>query len=435
MKHLFVVLFVASSLTAAENSKPATPPQSFLIGLSPFLEKNVKEDVYRGIIRLLVEDLPLNSTLAIYDAFDLKSITRVTLPNARVFASPKTRANQFAGAVRDLKTFLVSDHPKPANARLNFEDSIQVPQFLDFLAQNLTSTNPPSTVLLIGSPLYQDAKEPVFSMVDGYFPSDGHLLAAREKSVFGSNGSASSPLVVHWVYFADPWLNDLHKERVTRFWTLYFAQHGSQLAGFSGDLPTVLQGFCHTHGEQAAAAVAAKYSIDPEQTKIEMLRVSRNVDVADWLTRDSLQTAQKPPSIMTGPMKIGIRWKENVDLDLYAAAHSGAETLFFQHTRSPEGYYYKDHRSSPGREYEFIEFESPVDIREVEAMVNFYKGHCPGGARGEVRIEFDGRIYGAPFFIEASEGNRGRSGAGQEEFWTQIPIQEILKLKVERAAR
>jgi len=432
MKHLFILLFLACKLTAAENSKPAPPPQSFVIGLSPFLEKNVKEDVYRNVIRLLVEDLPLNSTLAIYDAFGLKSIASVTLPNARVLASPKTRANQFAGAVRDLKAFLVSDHPRPANARLNFEESIQVPQFLDFLAQNLPSTNSPPAVLLIGSPLYQDAKEPVFSMVDGYFPSDGHLLAPREKSVFGSDGSATPPLVVHWVYFADPWLNDLHKERVTRFWALYFARHGSQLAAFSGDLPTGLHAFCHPRGE--SSNVATKYFLDPEQTKIEMLRVSRNVDVADWLTRDSLQTAQKPPSIMVGPMKIGIRWKENVDLDLYAAAHSGAETLFFQHTRSPEGYYYKDHRSSPGREYEFIEFESPVDIRQVEAMVNFYKGHCPGGARGEVRIEFDGRIYGAPFFIEATGGNRGRSGPGQEEFWTPIPIQEILKLKVATAA-
>jgi hypothetical protein len=102
--------------------------------------------------------------------------------------------------------------------------------------------------------------------------------------------------------------------------------------------------------------------------------------------------------------------------------------LFFEHVRSPEGYYYKDHRSSPGREYEFIEFETPVDVRNVEAFVNFYKGDCPGGARGEVRIEFDGRIYGAPFSLPAEGGNLGRSGESQNKFWTQIPIQELLKI-------
>src|SRR5438552_5026926 len=160
-----------------------------------------------------------------------------------------------------------------------------------------------------------------------------------------------------------------------------------------------------------------------------MLRISRNVDVADWLTGSALsETAQAPPTRMTGPMKIGIRWKPNIDLDLYASPRPGAETLFFQHVRSPEGYYYKDHRSSPGKEYEFIEFESPVDIREMEAWVNFYKGHCPGGPRGEVRIEFDGRIYGATFSIASPEGNQGRSGRSQQDFWTRIPVQEILRI-------
>ena len=160
-----------------------------------------------------------------------------------------------------------------------------------------------------------------------------------------------------------------------------------------------------------------------------MLRVSRGVTMADWLTRDTLPAgAQASPSIRVGPMKIGIRWKERIDLDLYATPRPGAETLYFEHVRSPEGYYYKDHRSSPGREYEFIEFESSVDVREVEAFINFYKGSCPGGARGEVRIEFDGRIYGLPFFIPAEQGNLGRSGPSQQEFWTPIPIQKALNI-------
>src|SRR5207245_1477976 len=100
--------------------------------------------------------------------------------------------------------------------------------------------------------------------------------------------------------------------------------------------------------------------------------------------------------------------------------------LYFEYNTSPELYYYKDYRSSPGLYYEFIEFESSVDVREVEAFINFYKGSCPGGARGEVRVEFDGRIYGLPFFIPAEQGNLGRSGLSQQEFWTPIPLQKAL---------
>jgi hypothetical protein len=411
----------------APNSGPTTATD-FVIGLSPYLDKPVKDDVYRSLVRLLVQDLPLNSTLRVYDAFDLKSVTQVTLPNLRVFNSPKTRANQFASAIGELRQFLAKEPPMPSNPHLDFKDAVRLPQFCDFLADTLPGSGSPLVLLLIGSPLYMDAKEPAFSMADGYFPSDGHLQASREKSVFGftSQKEAPRPLIVHWIYFGDPWISDLHKEKVTRFWTLYLERRAGQLATFCGDLSTALQGFCRG---PAVAPLSRAWAADPQQTKIEMLRISREVEIADWLTRDGLaQSAQRPPSVMVGPMKIGIRWKNNIDLDLYATPHRGAETLFFQHTRSPEGYYYKDHRSSPGREYEFIEFDTPVDLREVEAFVNFYKGSCPGGPRGEVRIEFDGRIYGAPFSLPAEEGNRGRSGAEQQDFWTRIPVQAILKI-------
>jgi hypothetical protein len=422
----------------AENPEArGKPGAEYVVGLSPFLDKATKDEVFRTLVRLLAEDLPLNSTLAVYDAFNLKSITRVTLPNARAFNSPKTRANQFGPSIGDLKRFLAKEHEKPRNSRLGFEEAIRLPQFCDFIAENLPTDSSPLTLLLFGSPLYEDAKEPAFSMVDGYFPSDGHLQASREQSVYGydAGNRAARPLLVHWTYFGDPWVSELHREKVNRFWDLYLGRRGGGLVTFCGDVPTAVKSF--RDGVTAERLPVRHWAADQRETKIEMLRVGRSIEVADWLTRDTLpDMVQRPPTVMTGPMKIGIRWVHSIDLDLYSTPRAGAETLFFQHPRSPEGYYYRDHRSSPGREYEFIEFESPVDIREVEAFVNFYKGGCPSGPRGEVRIEFDGRIYGAPFSLVASEGNRGRAGADQQDFWTRIPVQQILRIAPsERAER
>jgi hypothetical protein len=428
--YLLIFLFVSAlSISAAEAPPDVSHRRDFVIGLSPYLEKSVKDEIYRSIVHLIVEDLPLDSTLTFYDAFELKSIARLTVPNARVFQSPKTRANQFAPAIQDLKRFLAQDHVKPAHLQMKFESAVRLPQFYQFVSDTLPGNDSAVTVLLIGSPLYEDAKEPGFSMIDGYFPSDAHLTAPWEKSVFGVRGDVHKlrPLRVHWVYFGDPWTSDLHKEKVTRFWTLFLEQRGGELASFSGDLPTAVQGF--RQGAADSHSFAGRWSLEPQQTKIEMLRVGRSIELADWITRDALpQTAPLPPTVMVGPMKIGIRWKPNIDLDLYATPRPGRETLFFQHPRSPEGSYYKDHRTSPGREYEFIEFDSPVDVRQVEAFVNFYKGSCPGGPRGEVRIEFDGRIYSAPFLIPAAKGNQGRTGDEQQEFWFRIPVQEVLRI-------
>ncbi len=415
-----------SNCIASQTNSIGPAGSDFIVGISPFLEKSVKDDIYRSIVRLIVEELPLNSKLTIYDAFELRTITQIAVPGGRAFNSPKTRANQFAASIRDLKSFLAQERVGPTNPPFVFAGSIRLPQFLDFLSERASPTNSQSMVLLVGSPLYMDAKETVFSMVDGYFPSDGHLQASREKSVYGFDGEAGRPMIVQWMYFGDPWVNDLHKEKVARFWTLYLERRGAQLATFSSDLPTALQSF----GKATAGngAVSKHWAIDASQSKIEMLRVGRGVEVHDWITRDALSMAQTPPGVVVGPMKIGIRWKEKVDLDLYASPRTGGEMLYFEHVRSPEGYYYKDHRSSPGREYEFIEFESPVNIHDVQAFVNFYKGEWLGGAHGEVRIEFDGRIYGGPFTIPAERGNLGRAGRTQDDYWTPLPIQKLLKL-------
>src|SRR5947208_16218571 len=270
---------------AAGQGLSGESPSRFIIGISPFLDKSVKDEVYRGIVRLVVEDLPLNSTLAIYDAFELKTITQFSLPDARAFNSPKTRANQFAPAIRDLKLFLAEEQHKPTNSHSSFEAAIRLPQFVDFLAGTTTTNSIPS-VLLIGSPLYQDAKEPAFSMVDVYFPSDSHLQASRDQSLYGLSGdrSVDPPLILHWIYFGDPWVSDLHKEKITRFWTLYLERRGMQLGAFTGDLPIALQSF-----RQPGTAGASKHwTVNTARRNIEMLLVSSGGTIADWLTRDTL---------------------------------------------------------------------------------------------------------------------------------------------------
>lgn len=428
MRILFCLLF-ALSCPAAELSKETAPArQQFIIGVSPFLENSAKDEVYRSVVRLLVQELPLESTVSIYDAFGLKTIASVAIPANHAFESAKTRANQFAPAIRDLKAFLAETHAQPVAKDLNFKNALRLPQFWDFISENF-SEQTPVTLLLFGSALYQDAQEPAFSMVGGFFPSDAHLRASREDSLYGkpARPATGAPVLVNWVYFGEPWLNELHREKITRFWSLYLEQRGARLASFTADSATALDAF--RQGSAFKVASASAWTLEPGQKKLEMLRVTRDMPNTEWLLGESAgPDRQGPPAALVGPMKIGIRWKSDIDLDLYATPRRGAETLFFQHPHSPEGYYYKDHRSSPGREYEFIEFESPVDARQVEAFVNFYQGNCPGGPRAEVRIEFGGRIFAGHVSLSATEGNRGRTGAGQETCWGRIPVQELLKL-------
>jgi hypothetical protein len=415
---------------AEAEARAKARPRQYVIGLSPFLDESVRDAVYRRIIGFLLEDLPVNSSLRLYDAYHVQTISQMEIPDVRAFRSAKTRANQFREPLRKLKDFLGSTHPKPSTNQLfNLSQAMRFPQFMEFVGQNLAGPDREIAVVVLGSPLYMDHKEPGFSMIDGYFPSDGHLLASREESVFGikDSGSALKDVRVHFAYFGDPWVSEVHQEKIARFWALYLKGQGARLPVFSGDLATVFEAV--GHGSDRPRTRDEDYEINTANKKIEMLRITRDVGVADWITRDVLPNmAAGPPSIRKGPMKIGIRWKGAVDLDLYATPREHAETLFFERTRSPEGYYFKDHRSSPEREFEFIEFESPVEVREVKARINFYEGNAPDGMSGDIRIEFDGRIFSGRFTLEASHGNKGRTGRNQTEFWTEIDVPEILKL-------
>ena len=199
---------------------------------------------------------------------------------------------------------------------------------------------------------------------------------------------------------------------------------------FTADLPTLFQGLGDRDTDSAASPAASFEPIDPANTKLEMLRLTREIASLDWIAQDHPHnTAHQPPTRTVGPLKIGIRWQGNLDLDLYARADPRAERLYFEQPRAAEGYYYKDHRTSPDREYEFVEFTRPVDLHAVEAAVSFYQGSAPGGAEGEVRLEFDGRIYSGRFRIEADHGNQGREGAGQAPFWTRLDVPQVLGLR------
>lgn len=401
----------------------------YVIGISPFLPPAAKEETFRQTVRFLIEGMPLNSSLWLYDAYHLRTVTTLEVPGLRAFASGKTRANQFQDRIRELKAFLAQEHPAPAAGSLDFAQAVRLPQFLDFLAANVVGPDHAVVAVVLGSPLYLDAKEPGFAMAEGYFPSDGHLGASREKSVFGlkDRGEGLKDMTVHLGYFGSPWSSAIHEEKVVRFWNLFVELQGGRLATCTGDLPTVFQALRAPVGPVAESPTKPRYVLDPGQTKVEMLRITRDMGVADWITRDlSAGERPPPPSAQVGPVKIGIRWRGAWDLDLYARPAEHRTTLYFEKTRSDEGYYFKDHRKSPDREYEFIEFERPVDLREIEASVNFYEGEAPEGAVGEVRVEFQGRIYSGRFAIAGRHGNRGRGGDSQDRYWARLDIPSIV---------
>src|SRR3954471_24295109 len=120
---LFIAALLCASLQAAAPASANTT--HYVIGLTPFLENSVKDDLYRRIVGMILEDLPQKSSLAIYDAYNLTNITRFEIPDLRAFQSGKTRANQFKEQILTLRQFLAADHERPTARKLNFDRALR----------------------------------------------------------------------------------------------------------------------------------------------------------------------------------------------------------------------------------------------------------------------------------------------------------------------
>lgn len=420
----------SAGLGTGEGTGGAPGAAWHVIGISPFLDRADKDAVYRQVVGFALEGVPPGGVLRLIDAYRIRTIAVMEVPGTRASSGAKARAVRFQAELRALKAFLAEEPAKPTVAGAVGTGAVRLPQFLEFIASERVDRERPGGVLVLGSPLYLDEREPAFAMADGLYPTDGHLLATRERSVFGRSETADPlrEVTVHLGCFGTPWRDGVQEDRIRRFWRLYVTARGGRWGLCAGDLPAV---FAALRRDVAPGANGSwEEALDDSRTLVAMRRGRREVAAVDWLMRDlgPAGSAGAPVSFL-GPMKIGIRWQGDVDLDLYARPDPEGATLSFSEPRSGAGYHYRDHRSSPDREYEFIEFEVPVDVRRVEAAVNFHTGAVGEALTGEARIEFEGRVHSAPFTIPAREGNRGRGGAGQEDHWARLDVAGMLGLR------
>lgn len=317
---------------------------------------------------------------------------------------------------------------------------LHTPQVLKFLSTQKfdVPVDRNVSVLLVGSPLYQDDKEPSFNMKDGVFPSDGHIRTSERHSIYGTDEKRGflDGFSVHWLT-ANPesdYANDLYKLRIKRFWALFTKNQGGVLATFTNDVSTAFNRFSKAINIQTEAN-----DFDYTANKVEMLRITRDAlpvnetkeqaRIADFMS-DNVVLSNIPPTKNIGKLKIGIRWPcKECDIDLYAKTSTAGEYLYFGKASTDEGTYFKDFQNSPDtiNGLEYIEFTKEVDVSNIDAKVNFYKGTTDKPVSGSVRAEFDGKVYEKPFTINSTQGNSG--GNEPSNNWININVKDLLGLK------
>lgn len=303
-------------------------------------------------------------------------------------------------------------------------------------------------VILTGSAVYNDAREPSFSMNGGYVPTDAHLALGQDQSPYGVAGrdKALQGATVHICYTdaAEAWTTDIFRQRVGRLWALETTLQGGRFGMFgpldAGCVDSFLNG----------KIASATFTVDRSDTKPTMRKYERTTTRPVEARAGEAPSAaaatppasaealfQQPPcttapATLTGPLRIGIKWDcPSCDLDLYARSRPQAEWLYYHHRLPADGNGFFDHDfTSPppgGDAYEYIQFNT-ADLREVSAKVDFYGGSMPGGPPFRLRVWFAGCAYDAPALrIAAATGNAGRPEPATN--WKTVDVLAVVGLR------
>lgn len=198
---------------------------AYAVGISPHYDANQRAEVFQSLLVFMLETAGPGDELTVCDALNQKLVTRFVIPEGTLFqANVRARAQRLASPMAALKQFLMAERLYPRE----MANVIALPQFLDFAAAQLRRTGETLRVVLLASPFYLDASGDGACNMDSAFPSDAHITAEQQHSVFGCawRKHVLSGVTVHYAYLHPRFLNDYHQERITRFWALYCQQAG-----------------------------------------------------------------------------------------------------------------------------------------------------------------------------------------------------------------
>lgn len=468
----------AAVLVIALLSSTSGNGADIIFGLAPDYEARDKELVFQGVVQFALEGGNPGDTIQIFDALNLKPITKLQIPVGETFRyNARARLTRMQSEIAALKTFFTAQRTTASNML----GVIDVPGFLWLVATHVRKPGEAITVVLIGSPHYMDP-DGNFSTVDS-FPSDAHLAAADSRETpfsVANRKDALAGVTVHYAFLHDSFVNDYHKERLGRFASLFVAEQKGVLSSYAADLAIVLRRL--KDGVRQAFMTA---TLDPNDDKVEMRRVTPRT-IPTWFPPTNVIklvaapnppaaiitpitvaspepvvpasapgeapefAAAKPPAIVVRPsapapvidplpipqpvnsgIGIGIMWKiDGCDLDLHVQSGPGAKELSYKRHSTPEGHYFHDFKDrNDSLDFEYVELAPGTsDISTIKAFVNFYRGRA-SQVKGVVIVRYGGHSYFGDFAIQATEGNHGRDIDRRKlsPYWTELDIAGIVK--------
>jgi len=217
--------------------------------------------------KLNVSTLKRGDTLIVYDGTNQKIVTEITIPMDEHFQSEIFRKSYLRKKFGPVIKFIKASKDKTSVVTDNNLTGL----FREF-ADNVRSKYPEQSlrVLITGSVLYHDNRQPGYSMRGGAYPKDGHFIVDGFASPYGTadRPNALGKTRFHFCNPDDTFQSALHSGLLHRAWSLYIAKLGGTLATLTQDYNLCLARFLADNDP------ARTFTIDPDPGKPVMAILS-----------------------------------------------------------------------------------------------------------------------------------------------------------------
>lgn len=419
-----------------------------VVVVPPSLPPTVRDDAARLAARMLYESDP-GTRVTVFDAARMATVSDVVVPSG----SAKSR---MAVALPQITNVTALVHGASDTAR-----AFDVPTILDYVGRQLRAEGEETSVVIMGPAIYRNPKEPRYDMTSSW-PSDGHLIAPRVRSIFSTldKSNVLSNVAISWyVTDSNAVSNTAHAEGLSRFWALFIASQGGILTGYSPDLRNA---FAQAReGRQVPFRVAQMDRSDPNvcmksalaaepgavaeleppvvitPARLKPVLVTNIVTQTNHITvtnevvaiRDTILPAAAPKNT-----RVGLVWanakgsSQRIDLDLHVEVPVDGDELSYIHPRTRHGRYFRDVREALSQRtggdwatsWEAVELEG--DQLPREAWIHIFSGHGP--CQGEVRVLYKGVEHRTAFTFPAVAGDGTASNSRRErsDRWVRIDL-------------
>ena len=455
--------------THAESSQPA--PNNYVIFCSPGLSKEQKKLVALEFQKIIAggsgkgndpqSGMKPGDTLQVFNASNLALLGELRMPESARTANLQFKAG--ADLVKGFFDFLKIDNATDIPAK--------IPSLVSSFKEKVRAKD--AKVLIIGTPLYFDDVT-AHDMRKGWL-SDGYFQQQEDVTVFSTLNKEKNLRGCTFRFCT--LLGDenygtknkgSHKDKVKRFWALYFNQCGGKLVSFQSDIPTGFQTllkddleeftYSVNKNDKRMMLVTSETELSPgDTTKIPVgeginitqvdginnvststnQTISMSGDDLSWITADPQNYNKTHSNGDVGQTqtatRVALTWPtggENADqdLDLYVRSKNSTEELCYKLNQSKDGKYTKDFPANSKAKFgfEIVDLNSNVEPANLQIWVNAYSGKPKVEFTGEVRVLHRGKLTVYPVKINAKSGNQGAdsNNRNRSKYWIDVFVEK-----------